>query len=114
MNRQPVAQPPREHTFGKTIAELATNVVAAHWQCPRIRSTFARPHSQLRNPMAASKTATLTLRIDPAIKEGLRLLAEQEHRSLANMVEVMIRDYCADKNVSIPEQGNLFTQDQDA
>lgn len=64
--------------------------------------------------MPASKTATLTLRIDPGIKEGLRLLAEQEHRSLANMIEVMIRDHCAHKNISIPKQGHLFTQEQDS
>jgi hypothetical protein len=44
--------------------------------------------------MAASKPTTLTLRIDPAIKEGLRLLAEKEHRSLTNMIEVVIRDCC--------------------
>lgn len=54
--------------------------------------------------MAASKTATLTLRIDPGVKEGLRHIAEREHRSLANMIEVMIRGYCADNGVTVPEQ----------
>ena len=44
--------------------------------------------------MATSKTSTLTFRIQPALKEALRVVAEQEHRSIANMVEVMIRDYC--------------------
>ena len=58
--------------------------------------------------MANAKTATLTLRIDPAIKDGLRLAAEKEHRSLANMIEVMIRDYCGRNGVPIPEQGTLF------
>lgn len=58
--------------------------------------------------MATTKTTTLTLRIDPTIKEGLRLLAEHEHRSLTNMVEVMIRDYCQQKGVAIPEQLSLF------
>lgn len=47
--------------------------------------------------MATGKTATLTFRIEPALKEALRTAAEQEHRSIANMVEVMIRDYC-DRN----------------
>jgi hypothetical protein len=42
------------------------------------------------------------------IKEGLRLLAEKEHRSLTNMVEVMIRDYCKLHNVTLPEQQTLF------
>lgn len=56
--------------------------------------------------MAASKTATLTLRIDPGVKEGLRHIAEHEHRSLANMIEVMIRDYCAQNGVRVPTQTN--------
>jgi hypothetical protein len=58
--------------------------------------------------MTTTKTITLTLRIDPMIKEGLRLLAEKEHRSLTNMVEVMIRDYCELHNVTLPEQQTLF------
>lgn len=58
--------------------------------------------------MATTKTITLTLRIDPAIKEGLRLLAEKEHRSLTNMVEVMILDCCKQHNIAIPEQQSLF------
>ena len=58
--------------------------------------------------MAAIKSTTLTLRVDPAIKEGLRLLAEKEHRSLTNMVEVMIRDHCKLHNVVIPVQQSLF------
>jgi hypothetical protein len=58
--------------------------------------------------MATTKTTTLTLRVDPMIKEGLRLLAEKEHRSLTNMVEVMIRDCCKLHNVTLPEQQSLF------
>ena len=58
--------------------------------------------------MATTKPTTLTLRIDPVIKEGLRLLAEKDHRSLTNMVEVMIRDYCKLHDVTIPEQATLF------
>ena len=58
--------------------------------------------------MATTKTTTLTLRVDPMIKEGLRLLAEKEHSSLTNMMEVMIRDYCKLHNVTLPEQQTLF------
>lgn len=39
--------------------------------------------------MAASKTATLTLRIEPEIKQALQRAADLEHRSIANMVEVL-------------------------
>lgn len=51
--------------------------------------------------MAASKTATLTFRIDPGVKEALRVAADLEHRSIANMVEVMIRHYCEQRGISI-------------
>ena len=44
--------------------------------------------------MANSKTATLTFRIDPSLKEALRVAAHAEHRSIANMIEVLIRGYC--------------------
>lgn len=34
-------------------------------------------------------------------KDALRTLADQEHRSITNMVEVLIRDYCDRKGISI-------------
>jgi hypothetical protein len=49
--------------------------------------------------MAASKTATLTLRIEPEIKHALQRAAELEHRSIANMVEVLIREHCRVKGI---------------
>ena len=60
--------------------------------------------------MANAKTATLTLRIDPAIKEALRTVAEQEHRSIANMVEVLVREHYQKKGINIPEQKSLFAR----
>jgi hypothetical protein len=57
--------------------------------------------------MATGKTSTLTFRIEPALKEALRAAAEKEHRSIANMIAVMIRDYCGRNGVKIPEQGAL-------
>jgi len=44
--------------------------------------------------VAAVKTSTLTIRIEPTLKEAIRSAAHQQHRSIANMVEVMIRDHC--------------------
>jgi hypothetical protein len=60
--------------------------------------------------MVATKTATLNLRIDPFLKEALRIAALQDHRSIANMVEVMIREHCASKGISIPEQQEIFRE----
>ncbi len=58
--------------------------------------------------MATSKTTTLTFRIEPGLKEALREAANRDHRSIANMVEVLIRDYCGRNGIAIPEQGALF------
>jgi len=54
--------------------------------------------------MANAKTATLSFRIEPGLKDALRAVAEQEHRSIANMVEVMIREYCGRAGLSIDER----------
>ncbi len=58
--------------------------------------------------MATAKTSTLTFRIEPSLKEALRMAAAREHRSIANMVEVLIRDYCGRNGIVIPEQDDLF------
>jgi hypothetical protein len=55
--------------------------------------------------MATGKSTTLTFRIKPALKEGLRAAAVREHRSIANMVEVLIRDYCKRNDIAIPVHG---------
>ncbi len=52
--------------------------------------------------MAIIKSATLTFRVHPGVKEALRIAADQEHRSIANMVEVLIRDYCEQRGIAIP------------
>ena len=57
--------------------------------------------------MAETKSTTLTVRVHPEVKEGLRTVAEQEHRSLANMIEIMIRDYCTKSGIAIDSRGGL-------
>jgi hypothetical protein len=63
--------------------------------------------------MAPKKTATLNLRIDPAIKEAVREAALHEHRSIANLIEVLIRRHCEQLGIPIPEQQALFNGDKD-
>ena len=58
--------------------------------------------------MPKTKTATLNLRIDPNVKEGIRIAADNEHRSVANMVEMLIRRHCDDSGIRIAEQNELF------
>ncbi len=68
--------------------------------------------SPIRIIMANTKTATLTFRIDPGLKEALRAAANLEHRSIANMVEVLIRDHCERNGITIPEQQALFMEEE--
>lgn len=59
--------------------------------------------------MAISKTATLTFRIDPGLKEALRVAAQMEHRSIANMIEVLIRNHCDKRGIAIPQPEEIET-----
>jgi hypothetical protein len=61
--------------------------------------------------LAMRKTTTLTFRIEPRLKEALCSAAGREHRSIANMVEVLIRDYCVRNGITIPEQQALPLDD---
>jgi hypothetical protein len=53
----------------------------------------------------------LTFRIEPSLKEALRTAADRDHRSIANMIEVLIRDYCGRNNITIQEQRVLLLED---
>ena len=44
-------------------------------------------------PMPEPKTAMISARLPPSVKEALRRAVECERRSLANMLEVMISDW---------------------
>ena len=63
--------------------------------------------------MVSRKTTTLNLRVDPAIKEAIRAAAHREHRSIANMIEILIRQHCDVVGITIPEQQALFEDDTD-
>lgn len=48
-----------------------------------------------------SSPITVTLRLDKAIKELLQVAADHEHRSMANMVEVLILRHCEANGISV-------------
>lgn len=78
-----------------------------HLDCPRRSGTllhFRSTSATQGERMSTGKTATLSFRIEPGLKEALRAAAEQEHRSIANMVEVMIREYCGRTGIAIGER----------
>jgi len=62
--------------------------------------------------MAKTKISTLNLRINPSIKDAVREAAMREHRSVANMVEVLIRRHCDQQGITIPEQSDLFPRNE--
>ena len=62
--------------------------------------------------MPRTKVATLNLRIAPGVKDAVREAAEQEHRSVANMVEMLIRRHCDKAGIVIPEQNEMFSGTQ--
>jgi uncharacterized protein (DUF1778 family) len=40
------------------------------------------------------KTETLNLRLSPELKELVRVAAARDHRTIANFIEVLVRDHC--------------------
>jgi predicted HicB family RNase H-like nuclease len=63
--------------------------------------------------MSPKKTATLNLRIDPILKEAARIAAMRDQRSVANMIEVLIRKHCEEVGIPIPDQQSLFDEEDD-
>ena len=63
--------------------------------------------------MPPNKTATLNLRIDPVLKEAVREAALLDRRSIANLIELLIRQHCEEVGIPIPEQQALFKDEDD-
>jgi len=60
-------------------------------------------HRQLRGiPMrfTDTKSETLNLRVSPTFKKVLKDVAEREQRSMVNMLEVLLCDYCDSKGIA--------------
>lgn len=50
------------------------------------------------------KTEYLNLRILPVVKEALRVLAAKEYRSIASMIEMMVRERCEKAGILIEHE----------
>lgn len=55
--------------------------------------------------MAKEQSVTVTLRVPEAIRELLRAAAEKDHRSMANMLEVLILRHCEANGISVSRRG---------
>ena len=51
--------------------------------------------------MTRTKNEVVTIRTTAEIKALLKRAAEREHRSVANLVEVLIRDFCERNDILI-------------
>lgn len=53
---------------------------------------------------------TPTFRIETGLKESLRTAAQQEHRSIANMVAVLVMGYCERNDIAILQKDSWFDE----
>lgn len=51
--------------------------------------------------MGSAKTEVVSVRVEPRIKEALQAAADLEMRSLANMVEFLVVDYCRARGIPV-------------
>jgi hypothetical protein len=51
-----------------------------------------------------TKSETLNLRVSPTFKRVLQEVADHERRSMVNMLEVLLGDYCERKGIIPPDQ----------
>lgn len=53
------------------------------------------------------KSETLNLRVSPSFKNALKQAAEHEHRSMVNMIEILLSEYCERKGIALGTQALL-------
>lgn len=51
--------------------------------------------------MSERKTEVVNLRMSPRVKEMLRIAAAHERRTLSNMLEVLIEDFCKEHRLDL-------------
>ena len=54
--------------------------------------------------MAILKSTNLNLRIAPEVRDALRQAAERDHRSISNMIELLIVQHCQRNEIPIIKQ----------
>ena len=56
------------------------------------------------------KTAVITLRVDPQVKTVAELAAKHDHRSLTNLIEVLILKHCNTVGITLTTPSHKETQ----
>lgn len=52
----------------------------------------------------AHKSATLNLRVSPELKGLVREAAAREHRTVANFIEVLVREHCERRGIRTEQE----------
>lgn len=60
----------------------------------------------MTNTRPKTKTAVISHKVKPTIKRALVISSEAENRSQANMLEIMILEYCKNHNINYPKELN--------
>lgn len=74
--------PAAEGTFGPST-----------WSC-RLGRLYSVLRNAIHGHMQAEKTVGMSFRVTPKTKRLLAAAAEHERRSLTNMLEVLVEDFC--------------------
>jgi uncharacterized protein (DUF1778 family) len=53
--------------------------------------------------MTKEKTVSVNFRLHPELRELLQLAADLERRSMTNMLEVLILDYCKRQHITVKQ-----------
>lgn len=56
--------------------------------------------------MATVRNAPVAFRFDPEVKQALSIIAERDGRSMANMMEWLIRKHCEREGLAWPPAGS--------
>ena len=70
-------------------------------ECTELLYSNATAQTLAGHPMRFTdvKSETLNLRVSPTFKRVLKEVADQEQRSMVNMLEVLLGDYCDQKGI---------------
>lgn len=60
--------------------------------------------------MPRNKSETLSIRTTAEIKDLIRQAAEQEHRSVASMIEVLIRTHAEQRHLTVSAKSKKSTK----
>jgi hypothetical protein len=61
-----------------------------------------------KQPMKSPQSAPIAFRFDPAMHAALHLIADRQGRSMANMMEWLIRKHCEQKSLGWPPGRRRF------